>query len=81
VAATFIILAVLSSTIGIGALLTLAWLSRALKWEVVDDDELHYRLSRDRFSGRAWLKRWLKPKPRLLTYKRDHLGRFRRYRR
>jgi hypothetical protein len=81
VSATFIILVVLSGAVGVCALLALAWLWRTLRWEVVDDDALHYEVSRGRSAGRSWLKAWLKPKPRLLTYRRDRLGRFRRYRR
>ena len=79
--ATFLILALLSGAVAICALAALAWLWRALRWEVVEDDQLHYQISRGRLSGLVWLKAWLKPKPRLLTYGRDRLGRFRRYRR
>jgi hypothetical protein len=81
VSATFIILIVLSGAVSIAALLALGWLWRTLRWEVVDDDELDYRVSQGRSSGRSWLKAWLKPKPRMLTYRRDRLGRFRRHRR
>jgi hypothetical protein len=81
VSATVIILILLSATVGIGCLLTGIWLWRALKWEVVDDDELHERISPDGWSRRKWLGSWFKPKPPLLTYRRDRRGRFRRYRR
>ena len=79
--AALIILTVLAGAIGIGALLALAWLWHALRWEVVDDDRLDYGISRGRGSGRRWFTAWHRPRAPLLTYRRDVLGRFRRYRR
>ena len=79
--ATVIILILLSATVGIGCLLTGIWLWRALNWEVVDDDDLHERISPGAWSRRKWLRGLLKSKPPLLTYRRDRRGRFRRYRR
>jgi hypothetical protein len=75
-----LILTVLCVAAGAGALLLGARLLRSIEWEVIDDDELHERISA---GGRAagWLRRWTKPRPRMLTYRRDRLGRFRRYRR
>jgi hypothetical protein len=79
--AMFFIVSAVAGAIGIASLAALAWLWRALKWEVVDDDQLHYRIARGRLPRRGWLKGWIKPKNPLLTYRRDEQGRFRRYRR
>jgi hypothetical protein len=84
--APLIILTGLFVTVAIGAVAALAWLGRTLRWEVVEDDRLDYEPSVRRgptAAFRAWLRRrsWLGSKRRLLTYRRDELGRFRRYRR
>lgn len=51
------------------------WLSAS--WQVVSDDELHERRVAPFLNIRGWLGSAL---PRI-TYRRDELGRFRRYRR
>jgi hypothetical protein len=71
--------------IAVGAVVALTWLGRSLRWEVVDDDRLDYEGPRRRGAPgglRTWLRRhaWPSPRQRLLTYRRDRLGRFRRYR-
>jgi hypothetical protein len=84
--APLIILTGLFVAVAIAALLALAWLGRSLRWEVVEDDRLDYATARGRgvpAALRFWMRRrgWFGPKKRLLTYRRDELGRFRRYRR
>ena len=76
-----LILTAVSIAVAVVAVLTGLWLVRSLKWESVDDDQLEYRLSRGRSSGRGWFGGLLAPRHRLLTYRRDRRGRFRRYRR
>jgi len=58
------------------------WLAGS--WEVLDDDELSYKLSsRTQHSPAEWLRLrgWFARKPRQLTYRRDERGRFRRVKR
>jgi hypothetical protein len=64
--------------------LWLAYRWLAGSWEVLDDDELSYKLSsHTRHSPAEWLRLrgWFARKPHLLTYRRDERGRFRRVRR
>jgi hypothetical protein len=79
VSALLIAVMVSFAALGFAALFVLARLSRALRWEQVDDDRLHHELSTTR--GWAMLRGWFTPRHRLLTYRRDALGRFRRHRR
>jgi hypothetical protein len=85
VSATLIILTGLFAAVTIGAVVALMWLGRGLRWEMVEDDQLDYERRHRGASAafRAWLRRhaWLGAKRRLLTYRRDDRGRFRRYRR
>jgi hypothetical protein len=83
VSAIAIILTVLFAAIGLAALVGLACLWRMLDWQEVEDDRLQHEIAGARRRGRGWLdlRRWFAPQPRLLTYRRDRLGRFRRYRR
>lgn len=84
--ATVIIFTGLFVLVAISALFALFWLGRSLRWEVVEDDRLDYPNASGRTvpaAFRAWLRRrgWFGSKKRLLTYRRDTLGRFRRHRR
>ena len=83
--ATLIILTGLFAAVAIGAIVALTWLGRGLRWETIEDDQLDYEGRRRGASAafRAWLRRhaWFGSKRRLLTYRRDDRGRFRRYRR
>lgn len=79
--AVFIALTVLALVIVLCTVAAFAWLFRTLKWEVVEDEELFYRTAPSHASGWSWLRAWLKPRPRQLTYRRDRRGRFRRHRR
>lgn len=57
------------------------WLGRS--WEVLDDDQLSDKLAASEYHSPArWLglRGWFTRKPRLLTYRRDERGRFRRIR-
>ena len=64
------------------------WLSArwvASSWEVLDDDQLSEKLA-PRGAGHSatmWLRMrgWFSGGPRRLTYRRDKLGRFRKFRR
>lgn len=76
-----LILTALCLAVGIAAFLLGLWLVRTLRWESVEDDQFEYRVPGGRSSGRGWFKALLVPKRRLLTYRRDRRGRFRRYRR
>jgi hypothetical protein len=67
-------LAILALLVALTALIGLAWLWLSSSWEVVEDDEVVHRIA-----GRS-LRRWFGRKTRLLTYRRDRQGRFRRYR-
>lgn len=80
VSITLAVLSLLGAAVGLGCLVAAVRLWRALKWEVVDDDQLHDRIAAGRSPGGNRLKAWLKPRTRLLTYRRDRRGRFRRYR-
>ena len=77
--AALIILVVLAAAIGIACLLGVVWMLRTLRWEVVEDDQLHDRIGRGR--GGHWFTAWFRPRSPMLTYRRDERGRFRRYRR
>ncbi|MBT2134534.1 hypothetical protein KK137_09330 [Croceibacterium sp. LX-88] len=66
VTAMFAVLAILVAAV--------LWLARS--WEVVDDDRKIHRLYRE-----AGLRGWFSRAPRLLTYRRDGRGRFRRHKR
>jgi hypothetical protein len=79
--AAALILTALGIAVGIAALLLGLWLLRTLKWEAIEDDQLEFRLPQGRSRARGWLKGLLVPRHRLLTYRRDRRGRFRRYRR
>lgn len=74
-----IVVAVLAGLIGLGALATLLWLGSTLQWSNLDDDRIDFSApqGRKRF---GWFG-LLKPRNDLLTYRRDALGRFRKYRR
>lgn len=76
-----IVLTVLCLALGALVLIGGMVLWRTLRWETVDDDQPDGEFLPRSGSGRSRLKAWLKPKPKLLTYGRDRLGRFRRYRR
>ena len=81
--ASWIIIVVLVGT-GL-CLLLLAWRWLARSWEVLDDDQLHERLSAlpDAPRPALWfrMRRWFRHRPLQLTYRRDRRGRFRRIRR
>lgn len=64
----------------------LAILARIFAADVVEDDQADYQVSPVRSWSRLtplWhrLQNWLDSRPKLLTYRRDNLGRFRRVRR
>ena len=67
--------AILALGVALTALVGLAGLWLSTSWEVVEDDQ-----ALERMSGKG-LRGWFSRRNRLLTYRRDHLGRFRRYRR
>ncbi|KRA84289.1 hypothetical protein [Altererythrobacter sp. Root672] len=71
--ATFTIVTALIVVLAILAAAVL-WLARS--WEVIDDDRKIHRLFRE-----AGLRGWFRRAPRLLTYRRDGRGRFRRHKR
>lgn len=79
--AVFVALTVLALLIIVCTVAAFTWLFRTLKWEVVEDEEFQYSAAQSRAWGWSWLRAWLKPKPRQLTYRRDRRGRFRRHRR
>lgn len=79
--AVFIALTVLALIVLVCTVAALTWLFRTLKWEVIEDEEFQSGAAQSRAWTWSGLKAWLKPKPRLLTYRRDHRGRFRRHRR
>ena len=67
--------------IGAGLLLWLAWLWLARSWEVLDDDQLSEKLAGPApHASPVWrrVQGWFTRKQRLLTYRRDKLGRFRK---
>jgi hypothetical protein len=77
------LLSVALGALGVFLMLWLAcrWLARL--WEVIDDDQLHERLSGPAHPAHVpglWLRMlgWFKGGPRRLTYRRDKRGRFRR---
>jgi hypothetical protein len=74
------IVAVLGGLLGLGALAALWWLGRSLTWSTIDDDAPADGAPRHPVLP-LWLTAWLRPRSRLLTYRRDERGRFRRYRR
>ena len=78
--ASWIIVAILAGA-GLG-LLSLAWLWLSRSWEVLDDDQLHERLSAAPDAPRPalWFRMlpWFRNRPLQLTYRRDRRGRFRR---
>jgi hypothetical protein len=76
-----LILTGLCIAVGVGALIFGLWLLRTLKWEAVEDDQLEFRMPRGGAPGRGWFKGLIASRQRLLTYRRDRRGRFRRYRR
>jgi hypothetical protein len=82
--ANWIIFAVLAGA-GMGLVLAFAWLWLARSWEMLDDDQLHERLSAlpDAPRPALWfrMRRWFRHRPLQLTYRRDRRGRFRRIRR
>lgn len=71
--ATFTIVTALTALVVIAGAVGL-WLARS--WEVIDDDRKVHRLFRE-----AGLRGWFRRAPRLLTYRRDGRGRFRRHKR
>jgi hypothetical protein len=64
------VLAIIAAAATLAAIAGLAWLWLSSSWQVVDDE-----------SAPRPLRTWWKPKSRLLTYRRDGRGRFRRHRR
>jgi hypothetical protein len=76
-----IALTVLGCILVFGTVAALAWLLRNISWEVLDDDQLDYGMPTHRVNGWNFAKNWLKARPRMLTYRRDSQGRFRRHRR
>lgn len=80
-ATIYIALTALAAIIVLCTIAAFAWLFRVLKWEVVEDDEFDHRTSNRQFIGWAWARAWFKPRPRMLTSRRDDRGRFRRHRR
>ena len=82
--AIWIIVAVLAGA-GLLLLVALGWLWLARSWQVLDDDELHQRLSGAPDAPRPalWfrMRGWFRRRPPQLTYRRDGRGRFRRIRR
>ena len=79
------IIFVLLAAAGLCLLLTLAWRWLARSWEVLDDDQLHERLSAPSDAPRPalWfrMRGWFRHRQLQLTYRRDRRGRFRRIRR
>jgi len=69
-------LAFLALVVALIALAAFVWLWLSSSWEIVEDDEFAHRIP-----GSHWFRGWFGRKDRLLTYRRDHLGRFRKYRR
>jgi hypothetical protein len=68
-----IMIVIVLAAVGVGGLAVLVWLWLSASWEVLDDDQLH-ELSH----GTGWLRGWLRPRQRQLSYRRDKRGRFRR---
>lgn len=77
----FFFFTVLAGAIIIGTAAAFAWLFATLKWDVLDDDQIQFGRTPVYASGWDWAKAKLKQRPRMLTYRRDNLGRFRRHRR
>ena len=79
------IIAVVVAGAGLCLLIALAWRWLARSWEVLDDDQLHERLTArgDAPLPALWFRigRWFRTRPLQLTYRRDRRGRFRRTRR
>jgi hypothetical protein len=78
---TALMLTALCVVVGLIALMLGLRLLRALRWETVEDDQLEFRLGRRGAPVRGWFTGLLASRQRLLTYRRDRRGRFRRYRR
>jgi hypothetical protein len=76
-----IALTVLGCILVLGTMVALAWLLRNISWEVLDDDQLDYGMPTQRVNAFAFARNWLKARPKMLTYRRDNRGRFRRHRR
>jgi hypothetical protein len=75
------ILFVAFGAIGLVLLLWLSWRWLTKSWEVLDDDQLHEKLSGpESDSSAAWMRLfgWFRRGPRRLTYRRDERGRFRK---
>lgn len=73
-------LGAIAATLALTALGALVWLRRSLRWADLEDD--HHGLAEPAHrSWLAWLTGWARPKHRLLTYRRDGRGRFRKHRR
>lgn len=75
-----IALAAVAGLLGLCAVLALLWLGRTLQWSTLEDDQIDFSTPTGRGRFR-WFTSWMKPRDDLLTYRRDHLGRFRKHRR
>jgi hypothetical protein len=60
------------------ALVLFAWSWLAKSWQVIDDDQLAERLSRQAPGWWMRMRGWFVGGPPRLTYRRDKLGRFRK---
>lgn len=81
--AAFFVLVAVPAILAIIALAAGAWLWRSLEIEIAEDDQSRhqpiYQVRRP--MSRIWERILVKQRPRMLTYRRDRLGRFRRHRR
>jgi hypothetical protein len=76
-----LILTVLCIAVGFLAIMLGLWLVRTLRWETVEDDRMEFGPGQGRAPGRGWFRGLIASRQRLLTYRRDRRGRFRRHRR
>jgi hypothetical protein len=83
VGAAFFVVVAIPVVLAIIALAAGAWLWRSLEVEIAEDDQSShqpcYQVRRP--MARIWERILIKQRPRMLTYRRDRLGRFRRHRR
>lgn len=81
--AAFLVVMAIPVGLAIIALAAGAWLWRSLEIEIAQDDQSSHQPGHQlrRPMARIWERILIKQRPRMLTYRRDRLGRFRRHRR